>query len=173
MRNLTKSFSPASIAALVLLVLIAIFDFVVPKPSATKQGKQLPVSQIVQESQELSKDLDKTKSNLIAKTWVGPEDEVAPKAMALVSQFAKKNFVSVSAFRPQRTVSVDGVRQLNYLLAAEGPYPEIVKFLQSFESKDSKIAVKNVQMSSADGATDLIRASITLVAYQVEEKVGK
>ncbi len=172
MKNWTKSFTPATWAALVALVLIGLYNVIAPAPSGATKGKQVPVAQLKRQGQDLRKELDVAKGRLSKRTWVGAEDEIAPKAMALVSASARKNFVSVSAFRPQRTTRVDGVAQLNYLVAIEGGYPEVVNFLRSFENADSTIAVKAVQMINSDGATDHVRASVSLVAYRVEDSNG-
>lgn len=172
MNDWKSKFSPASLAAVVLLVVIAAYDLFAPPPALQSKGKQEPVSKLKREASELRTQLQAAKVEIGKKTWTGAEDEIAPKAMAAVSAQARKHFVNVSAFRPQRVVNVDGVSHLNYLVAVEGGFPEIVAFLKSFETPESKIAVKAVQMTSADGATDAVRVSVSLVAYRVEGSHG-
>jgi hypothetical protein len=61
---------------------------------------------------------------------------------------------------------------LNYLVTAEGSFLNVMGLIDAFESEGSLLAVKTVQLASVDGATDTVRVTLGLVAYQGEVESG-
>ena len=55
--------------------------------------------------------------------------------------------------------------QLPFLIGVDGSYPNVVAFVKDIETKGTKLALSQVQLSSSDGTTDKVSASIGVVAY--------
>ncbi len=160
-----------AISAVVALVAIAAYDVIAPAPGSEGFVTKKSESELKSDKARAMANLAESEQTVNSLTWQVSRDEVGPSAMAWVSQRARQNNVEVSAFRPQRTVDADGLQQLNYLVTAEGSYPNVMKFIKVFEGSDSLLAVRALQVASIDGASDTVRATISLVAYQ-EAKTG-
>ncbi|HXH61285.1 MAG TPA: hypothetical protein VNI20_07990 [Fimbriimonadaceae bacterium] len=165
-------FSPAAYAAIAVIVLAFAFDLLYPKPGSGAARKVETIAQMRQKTQTQQGQLDSLVSANDNLVWTVGRDEIGPKAMAWVSKQASANFVKISAFRPQSVVDVGDLVQLNYLVSAQGPYLNVMRFIKQFESKDSHLAIKMVQIGSVNGATDDVRATLALVAYQEVTKGG-
>jgi hypothetical protein len=168
----SKHLNWGALSAVVALVAIAAYDFFVPLPGETGPATTKSKPQLEAEKKDAMAELGKSEELVNSMTWPGTRDAVGPAAMAWVSARARESYLDVSAFRPQRTISAEGLDQLNYLVTAEGPYPAMLKFVRSFESPESMLAVKALQLNSVDGASDTVRATITLVAYQEAKTSG-
>lgn len=168
----SASLNTASCAAIAVLVLIAAFHLLYPKPGQTAGTKAQTVEEMRTKAKQDQSRLDALAAQNAGLVWSVGRDEVGPKAMAWVSRQAAANFVKVSAFRPQNVVEVGDLVQLNYLVTTEGPYLSVMNLIRQIESKDSHLAIKMVQIGSINGATDDVRASVGLVAYQEAEKGG-
>ncbi len=167
----SKHLNWGAISAVVVLVLIAAYDLIVPPPGTERIVTRKSESQLKADKENAMMELAESEQTVNSLTWQVSRDEVGPNAMAWVSQRARQNNVEVSAFRPQRTVDAEGLHQLNYLVTAEGPYPSVMRFIKEFEGPGSLLAIKALQVASIDGASDTVRATISLVAYQ-EAKTG-
>ena len=153
------------VSAVLAMVGVALFEFLAPQPeSSLRTQKKSDEAYRAEVDGEMAK-LEIAEEEFQALLWQKSRDEVGPAAMAWVSESARKRFIKVRSFRPQRSVRENGVDQLNYLVTTEGSYPAVMEFLKEFESEESLLAVKLIQVGSIDGATDLVRASIGLVAY--------
>lgn len=168
----SKHLNWGAISAVIALVAIAAYDRFMPMPGETGPKTTKSAAQLEAEKKEAMTSLDESEKLVNSMTWPGTRDEVGPAAMAWVSKQAREAYLDVSAFRPQRTIDAQGLDQLNYLVTAEGPYPSMIKFIRSFETPDSMVAVKALQLNSVDGASDSVRATITLVAYQEAKNSG-
>lgn len=168
----SKHLNWGALSAVVALVAIAAYDLFVPLPGEAPPRTTKSKTQLESEKKEAMSDLRESEALVNSMTWPGTRDSVGPAAMAWVSKRAQESYLDVSAFRPQRTISAEGLDQLNYLVTAEGPYPSMLKFIRSFESPDSMLAVKGLQINSVDGASDTVRATVTLVAYQEAKTSG-
>ncbi len=160
-----------AITAVAALVVIAAYDQLVPPPGSERVVTSKSKAELEKDKKEAMDKLVESERTVNSLTWQVSRDEVDPSAMSWVSQRAQQNFVQVSAFRPQRAVNADGLAQLNYLVTAEGPYLNVMKFVKALEGSDSLLAIKALQMASINGASDTVRATVALVAYQ-EDKSG-
>lgn len=152
-------------SAVVVLAGVAIFHFATPMPGTAPEGAPESSEEVRARAADEGADYRRVRKENAVRLWQMARDEISPEAMSWVSEKARESFVTVSSFRPQRTNDLDGVDQLNYLVAAEGPYQDVMRFIKAFEAEDSLLAVKLVQITGIDGATDTVRASIGLVAY--------
>ena len=160
-----------AIAGVIAIVAIGGFAIMAPKPKLDPRLDR-PIEQLEEEKAGLREQNDQAASEIESMTWQTSRDEISPRAMAWVSRAAQANYVTVSAFRPQRTVEAEGLDQLNYLVTAEGAFLNVMGLIDAFESEGSLLAVKTVQLASVDGSTDTVRVTLGLVAYQGEVESG-
>jgi Tfp pilus assembly protein PilO len=161
-----------AISAVVALVAIAAYDQIAPPPGSAGVVTSKSKAELEKDKKEAMGKLAESEKTVNALTWQVSRDEVDPTAMAWVSQRARQNFVEVSAFRPQRSVDAEGLDQLNYLVTAEGSYLNVMQFIQELEGQDSHLAIKALQLASINGASDTVRATVALVAYQEDKSSG-
>lgn len=162
-----KAYNLMSIAAAVVLVGIVAAEVLVPKPVAGTDdaSRKAELQKIGRDTENLQADIVDATANVSKLTWELTVDEVAPAAMKWVTEHAADHFIEVSSFRPQRRTDVDGLVQLNYLVIAEGAFPDMMDFVRAFEAEDSLMAVKLVQLSGVDGVTDRVRATIGIATF--------
>ena len=161
-----------AVSAVIALLGVITFDIVAPEPVSAHPKSKKSIDEYKKEVDATSKELEAEEAALQSLLWQSSRDEIGPVAMAWVSEQARAKFVDVRSFRPQKTVREGDVEQLNYLVTAEGTYPSVLEFLKVFESEESLLAVKLIQISSIDGSSDLVRASISIVAYLEVPKNG-
>lgn len=109
----------------------------------------------------------------LTRLWTQPADEVAAATMAKVTTIAQGRGLKVIAFRPQRTQDDNGVARLPYQATLEGPFPQVIGFLQDLETSKFRAIVSTVQIASADGASDKVSATIGIVAYREIDSENK
>jgi len=159
--------SPAAIAGLVALTVVALYDGLTPRspvearPATLKMQEKRRNRDVVEDRAELKR----FNENLQTATWAKSTDEFGPYLMRQIGQWAGKTGVGMVSARPQKTERTENSLQYNYLLTMEGPFPDMVKFLAEFETPESILSVRTLQLSSSDGESDRVRANIGVVAY--------
>lgn len=166
MRLLGRRANWGALSAVVALVLLAAYHVLAPMPGQAGTGAGKSVAELERERRQKHEANEAAKQEITQMTWQTSRDEVTPAAMAWVSKQGQANFVAIKAFRPQRTLEADGLDQLNYLVTAEGSFLNVMNFIDAFESEESLLAIKVVQITSLNGSDDSVRASVGLVAYQ-------
>jgi len=166
-----KDMNWGAVSGVVALLGVAVFHFATPMPGEVRKGAARSDSEVRADAAKEGAEFAGVRDENAVRLWQTARDEISPEAMSWVSARARESFVTVSSFRPQRTNDLDGLYQMNYLVAAEGSYQDVMRFIKAFEAEDSLLAVKLVQITGIDGATDNVRASIGLVAY-LEDQDG-
>lgn len=98
--------------------------------------------------------------------WSEKPDAIAPQALGIVTGAAKTHGLKLSAFRPQKPVVEGDLEVLNYVVALEGRFPAVADFLRTLETPGNRLAVNLFQVTSSDGATDSVTATVGLVAFR-------
>ena len=162
-----KAYNIAAIAAVVVLVGVVTAEVLVPRPvvGPDEASRAAELQKTGRKAENLQADIVDAAAEVSRLTWDLTVDEIAPAAMKWVTEHAGEHFVEVSSFRPQRRTDVDGLVQLNYLVIAEGAFPNMMDFVRAFEADDSLMAVKLVQLSGVDGVTDRVRATIGIATF--------
>lgn len=159
--------SPGAVSGLVALAAVALYDGLAPRAPA----ESLPAAIKVREQRQARdvelarKDLKKFEETVASDTWTKSGDEFGPFLMREVGGWARKTGVGMVSVRPQKTERTEFAIQFNYLLTMEGSFPNLVKFVEEFETPESVLSVRTLQVTSADAETDKVRASIGVVAY--------
>lgn len=165
----SRDITVTAIFALAILVMIGtgVFMLAVRPPSLTTAQRLHDENRDKTESQAFAaaKNAKEQAAAIVPRVWALPQDQIGPAALAKVTTFAKAHQVKLTSFRPQRVADADGLTQIPFMMTLDGAYPNVVAFVKDIEASDSRLAVNQVQLSSSDGATDKVSASIGLVAY--------
>ena len=109
---------------------------------------------------------DKARAQAAAYLWTEAPDAISPQALGIVTEAAKKHGLKLSAFRPQKSTIEGALEELNYVVAIEGRFPAAAEFLRTLETPGNRLAVNLFQVTSSDGATDSVTATVGLVAFR-------
>jgi Tfp pilus assembly protein PilO len=163
-----------SVLALLVVVCTGLYALLVKAPAIpTNARTRLEArDKIRQEAQDARIRAQQVSAQVAGSTWAVPSDQVAAQSLAKITGFAKARNITVVAFRPQKTVEVEGLTQLPFLILVDGKFPEVMQFMKDIERTDTKLAVSLVQMASADEASDRVSATIGAAAYLQPQKKG-
>jgi Tfp pilus assembly protein PilO len=146
---------------------LVMFLFVHPPTTKGIQGKKLAkLRQASNAIDTANERIDVIKQVFEKTKWKEKPDLITGNVLSIVRAATAKASVKLISFRPQRTVETTDLLQLPYVLAVDGSFPNVVKFVQSIEESDSKLAVSSFQLASAEGTSDFVTASVGLVAYR-------
>lgn len=167
-----RGWKSLTVAIMVVMAALFAFQMFAPKPGSHKSlaqraEEEAKAKRSIRDLRERVAKLQKANDDRL---WKGSSDELGAGTMAFVSKAAAANGLKVIAFRPQRSEVVGELTRYAYLVALEGPFPRVVSFVDSIERPKTKMAVGSVQFSSADGATDRVSASVSVVAFRESEK---
>lgn len=153
--------------SLLMAVLLGVLLFV-PRPRQTVTiGQRTSAEAAVRSETRASEQAyEKARAQAANYLWTEGADAVSPKALEIVTDAAKAENLRISAFRPQKPSEADGLQQLAYLVAVEGRFPQVIGFLRRVETPGNRLAVTLFQVTSADGATDAVTATVGLVAFR-------
>lgn len=167
----TRSDAMSSIAILIALVVLVGTGFVlafVPKPSTdgTATGKIRSQRELDERLDALTKNRTASRAAIAKLVWQLPTEQIGPKALASITAFAQRNRLKLVAFRPQKAVEVNELQQLPFVISIEGPYPSLMRFVKDLESPELKLGTSLVQISTSDPNSDIVSATIGVVAYR-------
>lgn len=142
-----------------------------PMDKRTDADRAAQAAKVKDETAALALRYDEAKAQAARFLWTESPDAIAPKALSIVTEAANKNQLKINAFRPQKPTTSGELEELHYVVAIEGRFPTVATFLKSVETPDNRLAVDLFQVTSADGATDRVTATVGLVAFR-EPKAG-
>ena len=146
---------------------LVMFLFVHPPTTKGIQGKKLAKLRQASNAIDTANERIDIIEQVFEKTkWKEKPDLITGNVLSIVRAATGKASVKLISFRPQRTVETTDLLQLPYVLAVDGSFPNVVKFVQSIEESDAKLAVSSFQLASAEGTSDFVTASVGLVAYR-------
>lgn len=144
------------------------YDRFVPQPTQqmSPTARNENISKINREKHDAMDremaELDYVKS----KTWTVDVEQIGPKVLSIATDVAKGHGLTVTAFRPQRTVEDGKLLRVPFLATIDGSYPQVAAFLRSMEDSSGNVAITMVQLSSSDGVSDQVTATIGLMVLK-------
>lgn len=137
-----------------------------PTPPMSAKARNENIAKINREMHE-SHDKEKTEKDYLAsRAWKEEVEQIGPKVLDQATAVAKAKGLTVTAFRPQRTVEDGNLVRVPFLVTLDGTYPQVASFLQTLEDSAAKVAVTMVQISSSDGVSDSVTATIGLMVLR-------
>ncbi|MDI9641103.1 hypothetical protein QPK87_05425 [Kamptonema cortianum] len=156
------------VSGLAVLVGVGAFasNLIIPVPSAkagsATHDRQMKAAQA--KFEENSKRLEFLQSGQ-TEFWKGDSEVVTPQILEKVTSVAQSNKLRIRSFRPQRGEASGEIGRLKYVVLLEGKFADVITFSRGIETVGTKIGLAMMQVSSADGETDRVNATLTLVAY--------
>jgi Tfp pilus assembly protein PilO len=154
-------------AALILAIIgVACYHFLAPYPSP-KAAERRTDRQIERAESDLKRKQE-TLANLKSgekAVWQGAAQTVLPQVLQSVSILAKAQDIKLKTFRPQAPITDGEVTRATYLTMVEGPFPQVAAFIRSIDRPDSQLATSTIQISALDQESDLVTATVGILAY--------
>ncbi len=168
----SKADTGASIAILsAVLVLAGTGLFMLflkpPDTEGVVAGKTRSRNDLEKQVDRLESDKKKLNTQISGQVWTEPLEEIGPTALKSITTFAQSQSLKLMGFRPQKTVEVNGLTQVPFIISVEGTYPNVVKFTRQLEASSLKMGTNLVQVSATDPNSDLVSATIGVVAYRL------
>ncbi|MES2463914.1 MAG: type 4a pilus biogenesis protein PilO [Armatimonadota bacterium] len=153
--------------SIALLVGSLLFMLLVPKPTTAglANGRDRSRRQIREEAQKATERYKTAQAAVRPRLWNGTGDSVTGAVLALLAQQAQQRTLKIGAFRPQKQQTLAGLTELPYSVQVSGPFLSVRAFLSALDSRTSKLALRSVQIASADGKTSQVTATLGLSAY--------
>jgi|GEM_PF-1806241 len=171
-----KTWTTMSIILAVLTIGIAIANFLIPMPDA-KKAEEVGKEAVAAGKAELAvreRELEELKAADPA-IWEGLTETVTPQILQSVTLMAKAQGVTLKSFRPQNPVADGDISRSNFVVLIEGPFPKVVAFTKAIDTKSSRLGLNQVQLAAVDQETDVVSATVSVIAYirQPEVKKGR
>lgn len=162
----------AAMLGIVGLVGVLAYMLLVPPPS-----QEIDTRAQQKEQQEIVKSVDEAKAKLAVanavitkQTWAAPVPEVESTTLSRLSSLARANGVKLTGLRPQRQTMAGELEAIPFVLSAEGSFPTVLAFVKAVENPENRLAVNLLQLTSAEGDSDKVTATVGLMAFRMEPK---
>lgn len=100
----------------------------------------------------------------------GDADSVTSELMRIALLTAKQYQLELTSVRPQRTSKLGIVDERAFALQMTGPSQAVNGAIRSLDSKNSKFAVRSIQLSPLDSAgVSMVTANVVVVGYHAPE----
>lgn len=176
--NDVRTWNMVGALAIVVLLALLIADQLIPTPSVAGARKAASEKErkLTMEYKEKLEKYEVSKTVIAASAWGGAAERVSPAILDRLTKIASIKGLKIQSFRPQKIQDAADLEVLAYSLSIEGPFPNVMSFIQLVEKQEKNLAVTLVQVASADGETDEVNASLGIAAFVIPEKeapVGK
>ncbi len=104
--------------------------------------------------------------------WTGPLERIGPVSLDRIDKLASKRRLKMIALRPQRTDEIADFVMVPLTVTVEGSFPDVMGFVRDIQAPANKLSVAQIQLASADGASDAVTLTVGLNAFALpgEEK---
>jgi hypothetical protein len=157
------------------LALIAALVFAFwPKPAAESvvKAQNGQIEKLRASTQDAVAERDTLQAGNATRLWDKSIQDIGPSALDSITRLAKSRRLKLATFRPQKPVALEGVTELPFLFALEGPYPDVVAFVRDLEKPETKLSLTMLQFSATDGSTDRVTATMSIAAFAKETLKG-
>jgi Tfp pilus assembly protein PilO len=160
---------PSALILLSIVIVIGVIAYVLFFPAPNVQvvnrqelTKQRNLERSIQVDQEEAKE---ARAAIAPRLWKGDENHVGASVLALVTNTTLQDGVKLTAFRPQRTVDLQGVTELPYVIQLSGPYSGIRAVMHTLDSSDSKIVLQSAEVNASEEVTGSVTSSVGICAF--------
>jgi Tfp pilus assembly protein PilO len=152
------------------VVLLATSGTVNKKDLARKRNKAF--NDLRDRSKKAKEDIEIAEAFLAKNRWSISPEQATPEALDFLTKLAVANKVTVVSFRPQKSTESAALLQQPFVLTVDGPYMKVAAMIEGIERSNGRLAVNQIQLAAAEGESDVVSASITLVGF-FEKKLIK
>jgi Tfp pilus assembly protein PilO len=169
-----RAWTMAAIAAVGALVFLVLFDRFVdpPSPQRSARARFLERERLERDVAALNETTAATSAKVAQVLWDQNADIIGPTALSQINAFARARGVRLASFRPQQVATDGDLTRQPYLITLEGSFPNVMAFLRDVQAPEIKLAVHLVQMTAADGRSDIVNANIGVTAYRETQETN-
>jgi Tfp pilus assembly protein PilO len=160
---------PSTLIVLAILLLAGSLAFMLFAPKQTVKGladknrrNQLQVQKQIDDAKEASA---RAEAEAKLRLWTGRPERVTAEVLAYVTGQTNANKLKLGAFRPQRTVALEGIAELPFSVQISGSFPAVRQFLSALDTPKGRLALRSIQLAGADAASSNVTATLSLSAY--------
>lgn len=162
-------------AAILALIGMAVADRLLPQPNPA--GVRFKYSQELKnlnaEIRTAREEFTTAKTALEKRLWKGDEDQASPEVLADLNELAVAGGVRIVSFRPQKVQVNGSLRQLGFVMVAEGSFGQVMNMVRQMEGAMTRTAIHQIQIASADGGSDRVTATVGMAAYVEDPAASK
>ncbi len=170
--NNEQTWTVVGVLALVAMIGIFVYDSVVPRPSVlrerAKQGAQ--ERDLIRATAEKRDQFQNAKQVVARTSWSGSAERVTPAILERLTKIASTKGLQIQSFRPQKVTQAADLDVLAFNVALEGPFLQVMGFIQLLEKQEKNLTITLVQLASADGESDVVNITIGVSAFVVEQE---
>lgn len=166
---------PSALILLSIAILTGTLIFMLlapPLPTGESVAKSHVLARMNMKKQTKTLTAEAAKEENEAKTrlWQGDSETIATTILGGLTAQANVLSLKVAAFRPERTILLDGLVEMPFNVQVSGPYPKVRQVIASFDRATSKVALRSAQISSsAASASNDVTATLLISAYVPEQ----
>lgn len=164
-----EELAPSLLALASVLTLLGtlLYMVMVPPPSAAglAKGRNLSRIKIEEEIETAKKRAAELEQTNLQRLWTGSPEAVTAAVLDTLTKQAATRSLKLTAFRPQRTQPLNGLTELPFSVQVSGPYTKVREVLSSLDAPGSRLALRSVQIASADAASSSVTATLAISAY--------
>jgi Tfp pilus assembly protein PilO len=170
-----STYNALGAAALVLMVGIVAYDSLVPKSTlkTVRAKHETELSKLRKDAAEKRKTFNARNQAVAKRAWTESEDKASPVLMADLTALAVSKGVKVNSFRPQKVQALGGLRQLGFTMAVEGSFSQVMSLVAAVEKTQARAAITQLQVTSSDSLTDMVKAQVGLSAFSPAAEAEK
>lgn len=152
--------------SIILMLGTLLFMVFVPPPSVAglSKGKAPRLQTVTREISSAKARTHEANSQIAPLVWTGNTETISGTVLEQLTSLARQRSLSLSAFRPQRTVDVGGVTEMPFTVQVSGDYNGVHAVMASLDAPGSKLVLRSAQISSAATGSG-VTATLGLSAY--------
>lgn len=160
------------LASVVVLAGTLVFMLVAPKPTTKGLAKERRDKEfkVKLDTEKARQRLAETKDELKGRVWTGPLEQIGPASLERIDKLAAKRRLKMIALRPQRTDEIADFVVVPLTVTVEGSFPDVMAFVREVQAPTNKLSVAQIQLASADGASDAVTLTLGLNAFARTEE---
>lgn len=158
-----------TLASVAVLASTLVFMLVVPKPTTKGLAKERRDKEfkIKLDTEKARQRLAEAKAQMKDRVWTGSIERIGPVSLERIDKLAAKRRLKMIALRPQRTDEIADFTQVPLTVTVEGSFLDVMGFVKEVQAPENKLSVAQIQLASADGASDMVTLTIGLNAFAV------
>lgn len=160
---------PSALIVLAILLLAGSLAFMVfvPKPTTAglAKGKVLSRQTVQKEIDDAKEASARAEAEAKLRLWTGRPERVTAEVLSYVTGQTNADKLKLGAFRPQRTVALEGIVELPFSVQISGSFPAVRQFLSALDTPKGRLALRSIQLAGADAASSNVTATLSLSAY--------
>lgn len=155
------------LCSILIMLITLIYELTVKVPSSVSLANGR-----IQSKKKLQHEIAFTKTEAKAlelkvkgKLWTGNADRITAAILSKTTLMAKQYSLGLTAFRPQKPQTLEGVMELPYSIIVTGTFPSVQKAARQLEDSGNRLALRSIQFASSDAASSSVSATLNISAF--------